>query len=168
MLQHRLASKEALDGNSQALDRGHGEGADNGADGEVDEDVVLAVTRGQAEDQEEAESQEDSSISQETCRRERKTQNSSGGAQGEVCIVGKHGWLRTRLLQLGSHSLQSGDLLVLWGVDDHHSAAHQAQQAAQLSQQVEPFSEQIGGQNGTARDRETSVLCTPLKKEQQL
>lgn len=79
----------------------------------------------------------------------------------EVCTAqtqeGKRGWLRTRLLQLGSHFLQSGHLLVLWGVDDHHSAAHQAQQAAQLPQQVESFSKQIGGKNGTAWDRKTSA-----------
>lgn len=88
MLQHRLASKEALDGNTQALDRGHGEGADDGADGEVDEDVALAVTGGEVEDQQQAESQEDCSISQETCSRERRTQNSSSGHRERFALPG--------------------------------------------------------------------------------
>ena len=91
MLQHRLASKEALDGNTQALDRGHGEGTNNGADGEVDENVALAIAGCEVEDQEEADSQEDRSISKETWKRERNDSKlrMDGGQSSTHCPAPK-------------------------------------------------------------------------------
>lgn len=79
----------------------------------------------------------------------------------------KHDLLHTWLFQLKQHFIQSGDLLFLWGVYHHHGAAHEAQHAAQLSQQVEPLSQQIRRQDGTARDRKTMAAGT-LKKKQHL
>lgn len=77
----------------------------------------------------------------------------------------KHDLLGTWLFQLRRHFVQSGDLLILWCVYHHHGAAHEAQHAAQLSQQVEPFSKQIRRQDGAAQDRKMSVGALKSFKE---
>jgi len=64
----------------------------------------------------------------------------------------QHNFLSTWLFQFRQQFIQSGDLLILWGMYHHHGAAHEAEHAAQLSQQVEPFSKQIRRQDGTAWD----------------
>lgn len=105
MLQHRPASKEALDGNTQALDRGHGEGTNNGADGEVDEDVALAIAGSEVEDQEEADSQEDCSISKETWKREGSNSKLSSG-HGEQYVLPSTKKENTTSCVPGSFSLE--------------------------------------------------------------
>lgn len=57
----------------------------------------------------------------------------------------------TCVFHLGSHLNDSGDLLFLGGVYHHHCAARHADDTAQLPQQVQTLSQEIGGKDGTAR-----------------
>lgn len=63
-------------------------------------------------------------------------------------------WVLTGLQQLVGHVPQRRHLLLLGGVDDQQDAPQQAQQAAQLAQDVQRLPQQVGGQNRAERGRE--------------
>lgn len=69
----------------------------------------------------------------------------------------------TRLQQLAAHVLQGRHLLLLGGVNDQQDAAQQAQQAAELPQDVQRLPQQVGGQNCTEMqpdELKSSLLIT--------
>lgn len=71
-----------------------------------------------------------------------------GGGRG---AAGEEGGLEpTCVFHLGSHLNDSGDLLLLGGMYHHHCAASHTDHTAQLPQQVQTLSQEIGGKDGTA------------------
>lgn len=56
----------------------------------------------------------------------------------------------TCVFHLGSHLHDGGDLPFLGGVYHHHGAAGHTDHTAQLSQQVQTLSQEMGGKDGTA------------------
>lgn len=63
----------------------------------------------------------------------------------------------TRLKQFSGHVLQWCYFLFLWGMDNQKDASQQAQQAAQLPQDVQHLPQQVGRQNCTEMQREACM-----------
>lgn len=70
-------------------------------------------------------------------------------------------WKPTCVFHLGSHLHHGIDLLFLGGVYYHHCAASHTDHTAQLPQQVQALSQEIRGEDGTARGGGRKALGQP-------
>lgn len=66
------------------------------------------------------------------------------------CLPAHRALEPTCVFHLGSHLNYGGDLLFLRGVYHHHCAASHTDHTAQLPQQIQTLSQEVGGQDGTA------------------
>lgn len=79
MPHHWQALEEVPDGDAKPLDSSHREGPDHRADDDVDKDILLSITWGDDEDENEAGHQQEHGKHDEAFRRRRNTDLSWGG-----------------------------------------------------------------------------------------
>lgn len=131
VLHHVLPCDRLFDGDAQTFDARHRQRADHRADGDVDQDVGLAVAGPHHEDEDEGQDDDKSGKHTKTWRDRRDS--------ASLKVVGLRTlieWMRTWVDQLLRHVLQAGDLLLLRGVNHHGGGAQYTEQAAELPVQV--------------------------------
>lgn len=129
---HVLPRDRFLDGDAQTFDARHRQRADHRADGDVDQDVGLAVAGTHHKDEDEGHDDDNGGKQTKAWKRQVGVSISWRWMTSAFWSPPIGTWIH----QLLRHVFQAGDLLLLRGVDHHGGGAQDTEQAAELPMQV--------------------------------
>lgn len=130
-----IAGKGKLEGDAKGLGRHDGDGADGGANREIDERILLAVERSNSVNHEDGKGNHGNRVEKEAFEWLSATASRFGGLEAG----GRH----TRLHGVVQDLINSLNLLIGWCVQDNDDGANQADGTPQLAQNAELFLEKV-------------------------